>query len=286
MQGSRSELIFDNSGINGLADETDSNAIIRSLGIGFFVRITETSLSEMAATQSAERRLKLLSVAKHLNYNGEVIRPYNWILRELMKRHAANPARFDWKTLVIRGPELEDELVRGGMLGSDELAEETAKDFELRSDEFETVYKDAKPAFDKLFEPEDAERPPIDGLVEALKSGAFWSLARGMYKRGCGVEIDEAGVKEFVEKCPPFNTALLGMSVAQFERLIRDVRTESYKAGRIDLFSAVYLPFCDRLVTRDKGQYKALRFIAEAADLTTEVSHYKDFRKSFLIEKS
>jgi hypothetical protein len=42
------------------------------------------------------------------------------------------------------------------------------------------------PALDKLFEKEGSERPALKGLLEALKTrGAFWSLAAGIYKRGC-----------------------------------------------------------------------------------------------------
>src|SRR5258708_3279600 len=135
MQGSRLELIFDTSALNALADEPESTAILRSIGIGFVTRLTETSLSEIAATPDLDRREQLIAVARHLVHAGEGIRPYNWIVAELTKRHAANPARFNWQTLMVRGPELEMEIARGEMLGGDELADAILKDFEARSAE-------------------------------------------------------------------------------------------------------------------------------------------------------
>jgi hypothetical protein len=58
---------------------------------------------------------------------------------------------------------------------------------------------------------------------------------------------------------------------------------ERYKAGRLDLFSAAYLPYCDRFVTDDAGQYKALRLVADEARLPTDVCTYTDFRRGLLL---
>ncbi len=100
-------MIFDTSGLNGLTDDPDSQSLIKSLGIGFGVRLSETSLSELSATPTPARREQLLSVCRHLVHAGECIRPYNWILEELTQMHARNPDHFDWKELNIRGPELD-----------------------------------------------------------------------------------------------------------------------------------------------------------------------------------
>ena len=56
-----------------------------------------------------------------------------------------------------------------------------------------------------------------------------------------------------------------------------------YKAGRLDLFMATYLPYCDRFVTKDRGQYNSLSFVASEAGMPTEVQTYYGFRQSWLV---
>lgn len=253
MRGARSELMFDTSGLNALADDPSCLEIVKSLGLGFVVRLTETNLSEIGATSETTRRSRLLAVCKHMAHAGECVRPYHWIIEELTKAHARSNAHFNWRDPSIRGPELEEELARANFLGTDELAQEVLSDFDANNEKFEAVYKNARPAFDKLFEPAGAERPPVSGLIAALKmqGGAFWDQGTGIHKRACGHTIDAAGVRQFVAACPPFHALLLSLCVAQFTWCIRDIRARSlYRAGRLDLFSAVYLPFCDRYVTR------------------------------------
>jgi hypothetical protein len=150
MRGAKSGLIFDTSALNALADDPSSLAIVKSLGLGFTVRLSETNLAEIAATSDPTRRGLLLDVCKRMVYAGECIRPYNWIIEKLSKAHARYGARFDWRDLSIRGPELEEELGHGRFLGKDEFAEEILKDFEARSEEFEAVYKNARPEVDPI----------------------------------------------------------------------------------------------------------------------------------------
>jgi len=100
MRDAKKRLIFDASGLNALADDAESKAIAISLGIGFRVRLSETSLSEVGATTKAERRAQLLALCRHLLHAGECIRPYNWIIEAQTKLHANDPMRFDLSTFA------------------------------------------------------------------------------------------------------------------------------------------------------------------------------------------
>ena len=64
--GSRPTLIFDTSGINCLADDADSAALIAGLQSGFHVRLTFTSICEIIANTNGVRRQVLLAVCKRL----------------------------------------------------------------------------------------------------------------------------------------------------------------------------------------------------------------------------
>ncbi|HEX4228814.1 MAG TPA: hypothetical protein VHZ07_09090 [Bryobacteraceae bacterium] len=56
-----------------------------------------------------------------------------------------------------------------------------------------------------------------------------------------------------------------------------------YGAGLSDLSCSVYLPYCDRFITRDDGQRSALTVIADLVGLKTKVITYAEFRRSWLL---
>ena len=104
-----------------------------------------------------------------------------------------------------------------------------------------------------------------------------------LYKRATGKETDEATIRKFVDACPPFKALLLAICTAEFEYTIRDLLTgTSFRAGRMDLYSAVYLPYCDQFVTADERQHNALKEIVMVGGLATEIVLYSDFRERLL----
>jgi MFS family permease len=112
-------------------------------------------------------------------------------------------------------------------------------------------------------------------------AGAVVAAARG----SSGKRLTEDELRAFIKKCPPFNMMMLGVCVAQFHRAVRDHRLESaYKdVGLLDLLSAIYFPYCNRFVTRDTGQYKALCDLVRFAGLETQVITYEEFRRLWLV---
>jgi hypothetical protein len=285
MQDCRKRLIFDTSGLNALADDRESLILAKALGEGFLVRLSETNISEVGANPKTERREKLLALCRRLVHAGECIIPYHAILVELAKAHSRNPASFRWESVPIRGRNIEAELTHPQYLGTDEAAQDILADFEANSATFEAVYRDARPAFDRIFKGKEKKRPTVSELIDMLKNrGAFWKLGMGGYKRACGKDISEDGFRAFIDACPPFNALLLSLCVAEFHRCIKHVRARSdFKAGRLDLFSSVYLPYCDRFITNDKGQRNSLALVAAEAGLITEVCSLAAFKQQWLV---
>jgi hypothetical protein len=68
-------LIFDTSGINRLTDDPDSPALIAGLRLGFHIRLSFTSVSEIIATTDGERRRVLLTICKKLQSSGDSLDP-------------------------------------------------------------------------------------------------------------------------------------------------------------------------------------------------------------------
>jgi hypothetical protein len=80
-------------------------------------------------------------------------------------------------------------------------------------------------------------------------------------------------------RCPPFKALLVALCLAQYDRCIRDERQESLgKAGRVDVLSAVYLPYCKKYVTHDGGQCQALNAVAELMRAQVSIAQYEDFK--------
>ena len=285
MHGGKRRLILDTSGLNALADEPEPLILAKSLGEGFLLRLSETNIEEIGANTELERREKLLTLCRFIVHAGECIIPYHSIIEHLAKAHAHNPAAFRWDSVPIRGRSIEQELTRPVYLGTDEAARDILADVQANSSTFEAVYKDARPAFDRIFEGKEEERPTVSGLIEILKErGAYWKLGGGLYKRASGKDIDEDASRKFILVCPPFNALLLSLCVAQFHRCIKHMRAKAdYKAGRLDLFSAVYLPYCDRFITDDKGQRNSLALVAAEAGLETEVCSFAEFKRQWFV---
>jgi hypothetical protein len=73
-----------------------------------------------------------------------------------------------------------------------------------------------------------------------------------------GITPTDAEIEAFLDVCPP-----------------------KKRAGRNDQMMAVYLPYCDRFVTRDKKQLERLRDVSAEAKLNCEVSSYGAFCADF-----
>ena len=71
---------------------------------------------------------------------------------------------------------------------------------------------------------------------------------------------------------------------SQYDRCIRgDDEPSLGKAGRYDMFSAVYLPYCKFFVANDEGQRKALTAVAGLMVREIDVLMYDDFKNKLSV---
>jgi hypothetical protein len=176
---------------------------------------------------------------------------------------------------------LEEELTRPEFLGTDEAAASLLADSKAQNRAFEEIFREARDAhpFDR-----EAEDLDISETIRILRNGPLPLQGISMYQRISGRELDDTGIREFIDACPPFNATLVAQSVAHYDRCVRAEKSPAaYKAGRLDLFSAAYLPYADSFITKDPGQYNALKIVASEAGLKTEVLTYAEFRQNWLL---
>ena len=69
----RPTIIFDTSALNKLANDGDVESLFAGIKAAYFVRITGTMIGELVATDSAERRQRLLAFERRLRSEGEII---------------------------------------------------------------------------------------------------------------------------------------------------------------------------------------------------------------------
>jgi len=75
---------------------------------------------------------------------------------------------------------------------------------------------------------------------------------------------------------------VLAAVMAQYKRAIVEAPRKKKRAGRVDLLTSVYLPYCRVFVTNDNDQEACLREMAAVANLNTEILSYHDFRGRLL----
>jgi hypothetical protein len=275
----------DTSGINRLADDLDSDALIAGLRSAFFVRLTFTSISEVISNDDADRRRKLVRVCRLLLSAGDCIDPQHEILRKMVAEFEATPS-FDWRKAPVDFPAAQIAIARGENFSDDDARQEREHNEKVK-DQFARVYEDAKPHFDRLFS-SGAENPPRNEveLVARLQipGGAFWSLAGNLYSRVGKKSPDEALMRRFVADCDPFRAILVAFVAAQYDLCIRPERVgPSFRSGRNDTMMAICLPYCRQFVTNDKGQLACYRAVASVAGLDVTVRSYEEFRNGFSV---
>ena len=275
----RKKLIFDTSGINALTDDPECEVMLRGVQSAYLIGITETALSEIAANADEARRIQLLGTVERLLKFGMCIIPFHVIVEEQAKRYLANQEAYDWRTVDVRFPEAEGEVVRQKIIH--EVSKQARQELHQWEKGFRNIFSNAKPAFQNLFEARCGQLPSLENVTDRLlgENGAHRGIAVSLFQRATNIRPSQAEVQDFIERCLPFKALLVALCFSQYDRCIRDARQQSLgKAGRLDMFSAAYLPYCRVFVTNDRGQCKALKTVAEMICRDTHVLMFQEFK--------
>lgn len=278
----RPTIIFDTSAINRLANDLEFGVLFAGIKSAFFVRITETSISEIVANGDAAKRTRLLAVLRTLLTDGECVQPFQLVIQEINRRFEVNPTGFNWRHISVRFPQAEYEIARQAIT-SDELATVQREQLRTLDKDFERMFAEMRPSFDALFQ-KGVERPSFPEVVEIFTraGGAMWAYGEIVYGK-TAVDASEERIRQLYKVCPPFRALLLALCAAQYERCIRDIRKgESLRAGRVDMFVSTFLPYCDTFVTDDKKQLQSLRAVAAEGGLEVSIRSYREFRKTLI----
>ena len=203
------KLIFDTSAINKLRKDQDAPALLTGLGLVYHIGITETAISEVIATADEAERDALLNTLKRLLACGSALMPFNWIIERQAEAYQRDPSGFDWRQINIRVKAAEEEIARQKFVH--DVSAQTRKEQKALDTGFQQIFRDAEPAFQKLFL-SGQERPSLKEVTEHLigAGGAHREIGAGLFERATGTRPDEATIQNFIERCPPFRAPTRG----------------------------------------------------------------------------
>jgi hypothetical protein len=110
------------------------------------------------------------------------------------------------------------------------------------------------------------------------------SLIGDIYERHTGKSLSVSGYSMLV-RAPVWEIYFAGYAYTIHRRAIQQQNFSMCKnAGAIDVGQAVYLSLCDRFITDDGPQYRALRLLNVLnTNRDTEVLRYDSFRRRLLV---
>ena len=268
---------------------SESDAVFAGLKSGYFVRSTGLALEELVATPDPSMRSGLLATAGRFQSGpSDCLLPQNELLKLLVLAHHTAPDRFDWRAVKVATLEYARAFSDRAFV-DDALSTEQRDHLNQAKKEFETPFSTLRPKLEEIFE-RHGEVPPAT-FREVLpriqgEGGVVLGFGKRLYDRAAGTDASAATIERFMDSCPPFRAVVYALLLAWYDRSLRDRHVaEKFRAGRIDLFMAIYLPYCDLFVTAETygEQEKCLREVVNAASLTTQVRSYDDFCNSMLI---
>jgi hypothetical protein len=261
-------VCFDTSALNQLMDDPDGNRLPSILLRDFDVYITALNIIEIGKTARPDRREQLRAFEKCLAKGFEPLDlPNQLVQRACLAFH--NRAERIVVTLGEASRQLWVAMSEPHSVGDLERLELTRWADGLESSNAAANAR-LRPGLDPIFASDPAARPRTPKQLLRIYMRAGW-LARyrvtaEIYKRATGHVLPLSQLDNFLTVQPSIWPLYLGAEAystyygAVWERGVGPRNP----AGMLDLWAAVYLPFCDVFVTHDTrrgGQFSALRLL-------------------------
>jgi predicted nucleic acid-binding protein len=282
---------FDTSALNRLHDDPAREEMVAALLATGRIWITCYNVLEAARTAKAERRWSLVRLMRRLSDGQRPLDQPKTIVRSaaaaFSRRQLPGGTR-----LVVNGDEHMDGVV-AALSSPEELDDVARAEVDAWSSQFLDEYDDIAVGDRDRYQALLAAMPPQDHPSTSFtlrgfmshREGIFEHLVAPIYARETGEELSRDEFDDLMEE--PIWCLYLGGYGYVFHQ--RSVRVQDFgrkrNVGGIDATQAVYLRLCQRFVTHDRAQWKALRFLsilARARGHQVDVLTYQSFRNRML----
>lgn len=261
-------VCFDTSGINRLMDDPDRDRLTSVLLGNFTVYITALNIIEIGKTACPERREQLRAFEKRLAKKFEPLDlPNQLVQRACLAFHKGTDR------IVVTIGEASRQLW-GTMSAPHSVGDPERLELTRWADQLESSNAAAntvlRSELDRIFASNPAARPRTPKqLLRIYMSGGWlarYRVTAEIYKRATGRVLPLSQLDNFLNARPPIWPLYLAAeaySIYYGAVWGRGLGPRN-PAGMLDLWAAVYLPFCDVFVTHDTkkgGQLSALRLL-------------------------
>lgn len=276
---------FDTSAFNRLLDDPHREIIEKAMLAGNSFRISAYNVVEAAKTKSEARRHELVRLMRRLTENKRPLDRPNTLVRAAARAFAEKK-----RTVTVNAdPDLDGVWVA---LNRPEFLDEQGREESLKwakewSEDFDTTVSDMRNEVQKMFEGKAEKRPRTPAVTVRSyfknRDHIYERLVGPIYERETGKQLGREEFEDLMRE--PVWMLYFGAYAYGFHQ--RAVRQHGYSknkhAGAIDLGQAVYLTMCDRFITDDRAQYRALRLTNVCnSKRDTEVLLYDVFRRRLL----
>jgi hypothetical protein len=261
-------VCFDTSALNQLMDDPDGNRLTSILLRDFAVYITALNIVEIGKTARADRREQLRAFEKHLANGFEPLDlPNQLVQRACLAFH--NRAEKIVVTLGEASRQLWVAMSEPHGVSDQERSELTLWANELESSNA-AANRVLRPELESIFASDPAARPRTPKQLLWIYMLAGWPVryrvTAEIYKRATGCILPLSQLDNFLTARPSIWPLYLGAEAYSiyYGAVWGKGLGPRNSAGMLDLWAAVYLPFCDVFVTHDTrrgGQFSALRLL-------------------------
>jgi hypothetical protein len=264
-------------------DAARTEPFIAALRSGFSVQLTGMVVGELVSTQDAAKRELFIACCQRLLASGRSIWPPHEIIRLLILAHQNNPTGFDWRLINIGAPEYARAIVERDF--DDALCLEEWEMQKHLEAQFLNHWRELGTKLQPLFVEKPSLRPKTYAkavviATQKTTTSILLEIGRGLYNKVATVRLTDAEIESFINLCPPFRASCYAVLGSWFDCSLNHPPPK-HPVGRNDHMMAVYLPYCERFVTRDRKQTTRLKEIAKETQINCDIRYYDEYVDSF-----
>jgi hypothetical protein len=278
----RDKHILDTSAWNQLFDDPRRDLIIEKVQAKAILP-TSVAISELAAIENPERRIAILSLLKTVGKDNRPLTTPNQIIIMACQAYARRAPMLT----LNGGKDAEGAWIA---LNKPELVDVAAQRIALQfNNEQENVFRSwneglrdvLKPAFEN-----GVERPRSMGALirhYARNDDYLYGVVNPIYERAVGAPLARPELRPLLNSLPHWQMFLMGYACGIYQRAVKEEGFgHKRNPGHLDLWSATYLPSCERFITDDKRQRRALKILNKSNTRPSVILSYREWREALL----